>query len=76
MLSTISNQSAAAIALLIFAAGTAVSMAILSTVFGLAIASGPIARNFERVAPVLGVLSLAFGAWYALGALRMMVYPF
>ena len=76
LLSTISNQSAAAIALLIFAAGTAVSMAILSTVFGLAIASGPIARNFERVAPVLGVLSLAFGAWYALGALGMMVYPF
>lgn len=76
MLSTISNQSAAAIALLIFAAGTAVSMAILSTVFGLAIASGPIARNFERVAPVLGVLSLAFGVWYALGALGLVVYPF
>lgn len=76
LLSTISSQSAAAMALLIFATGTAVSMAILSTVFGLAIASGPIARNFERVAPILGVLSLAFGVWYALGALDVMTYPF
>lgn len=76
LLSTISSQSAAAMALLIFASGTAVSMAILSTVFGLALASGPIARNFNRVAPVLGVLSMAFGIWYALGALDVMTYPF
>lgn len=76
MLSTISSQSAAAMALLIFAAGTAVSMALLSTVFGLAIAGGPVARNFDRVAPVLGVLSMAFGIWYALGALEILTYPF
>jgi len=25
---------------------------------------------------VLGVLGVAFGAWYALGALGMVVYPF
>jgi hypothetical protein len=25
---------------------------------------------------VLGVLSMAFGAWYALGALGIVVYPF
>ena len=76
LLSTISDQAEAAVALLIFAAGTAVSMALLSTVFGLAIAGGPLARNFNRVAPVLGVLSMAFGVWYALGALGMVVYPF
>jgi cytochrome c biogenesis protein CcdA len=76
LLSTISNRAEAVGALLLFAAGTAVSMAVLSTVFGLAIAGGPIARNFERVAPILGVLSLAFGAWYALGALDLVVYPF
>jgi hypothetical protein len=63
-------------ALLIFVAGTAVSMALLSTVFGLAIAGGPVARNFDRVAPVLGVLSMAFGIWYALGALEIVTYPF
>lgn len=76
LLSTISDKAQATAALLLFAAGTAVSMAILSTVFGLVIAGGPIGRNFERVAPVLGVLSMAFGAWYALGALGVVVYPF
>ncbi|MEJ7872163.1 MAG: hypothetical protein WKF67_07870, partial [Rubrobacteraceae bacterium] len=35
LLSTISNQTEAAVALLIFAAGTTASMALLSTVFGL-----------------------------------------
>ena len=76
LLSTISDKVHAAGALLLFAAGTAVSMALLSTAFGLVIAGGPVARNFERVAPVLGVLSMAFGAWYALGALGLVVYPF
>jgi cytochrome c biogenesis protein CcdA len=76
LLSTISDQAQAAGALLIFAAGTAISMAILSTAFGLVIAGGPIERNFERVAPVLGVLSMAFGIWYALGALGTVAYPF
>ena len=76
LISTISDKAQATGALLLFAAGTAVSMALLSTAFGLAIAGGPIARNFERVAPVLGVLSMAFGAWYALGALGVVVYPF
>ena len=76
LISTISDKGQATGALFLFAAGTAVSMALLSTAFGLVIAGGPIARNFERVAPVLGVLSMAFGAWYALGALGVVVYPF
>ena len=76
LLSTISDRTDAAAALLLFAAGTAISMALLSTAFGLAIAGGPIGRHFERVAPVLGVLGMAFGAWYALGALGLLEYPF
>ncbi|CAN5865968.1 hypothetical protein BH18ACT11_BH18ACT11_15870 [soil metagenome] len=76
LISTISDKAQATGALLLFAAGTAVSMALLSTAFGLVIAGGPVARNFERVAPVLGVLSMAFGVWYALGALGVVVYPF
>ena len=76
LLSTISDKAEATGALLLFAAGTAVSMALLSTAFGLAIAGGPVGRNFERVAPALGVLGVAFGAWYALGALGMVAYPF
>lgn len=76
LLSTISDRAEATGALLLFAAGTAISMAVLSTAFGLIIAGGPIRRNFEYVAPVLGVLSMAFGVWYALGALGLVVYPF
>jgi ABC-type nickel/cobalt efflux system permease component RcnA len=76
LLSTITDKVEAAAALLLFAAGTALSMAFLSTAFGFAIAGGPVGKNFERVAPMLGVLSLAFGAWYALGALGLVLYPF
>jgi len=76
LISTISDKVQATGALLLFAVGTAVSMALLSTAFGLVIAGGPMARNFERVAPVLGVLSMAFGVWYALGALGVVIYPF
>lgn len=76
LLSTIPEPSHAIVALLIFAAGTAVSMAFLSTGFGMIIAGGPIGKNFERVAPVLGVLAAAFGVWYALGAVGLVTYPF
>ena len=76
LLSTISDKAEATVALLLFAAGTALSMALLSTAFGLAIAGGPIGRNFERVAPILGVLGVAFGTWYAAGALGLVAYPF
>ena len=76
LLSTIQRPSEAVAALLIFAAGTAVSMALLSTLFGLVIAAGPVARHFQRVAPVLGGLAVAFGLWYALGALGVVAYPF
>jgi ABC-type nickel/cobalt efflux system permease component RcnA len=76
LLSTVSGKAEATLALLIFAAGTALSMALLSTAFGLAIAGGPIGRNFGRVVPVLGVLGVAFGAWYAAGAVGIMAYPF
>ena len=75
LLSTIPNAAQATGALLIFAAGTAVSMAFLSTAFGVAIARGPVGRNFERMVPALGALGVAFGAWYMLGALGVVAYP-
>ena len=51
-------------------------MAILSTGFGLTLSSAPVQRSFARVAPVLGVVSLAFGVWYALGAQGVLPYYF
>lgn len=51
-------------------------MALLSAIFGLGLSRKPVARNFERVAPVLGALALVFGLWYASGALGLVTYPF
>ncbi len=76
LLSTIPDPGQATGALVIFAAGTAVSMTLLSAALGLAISRGPVARNFGRVAPALGALGMAFGAWYALGAVGTVTYPF
>jgi high-affinity nickel permease len=76
LLSTIPSPAQATGALMIFAAGTTISMALLSTAFGLAMAGGMVGRNFECMAPVLGVLGMGFGAWYALGALGAVSYPF
>lgn len=76
LLSTIQSTATAIVALFIYAGGTAVSMALLSTVFGIGLTRKPVARNFERLAPILGVLALVFGLWYASGALGLITYPF
>ena len=70
LLSTISDKREAMAALLLFAAGTALSMALLSTAFGLALSGRPLRRHLEGLAPVLGSLSAVFGIWYMLGALN------
>jgi cytochrome c biogenesis protein CcdA len=57
------------LALLVFAAATAVSMALVSTGFGYALARGITRRRLTDLVPVLGAASLAFGVWYSLGAL-------
>jgi high-affinity nickel permease len=76
LLASIHDHALALAALALFAACTAVSMALLSTGFGRIIASAPLRASFERLAPGLAMLSLAFGAWYALGALRLAPYFF
>ena len=68
LLASISDHALAVAALALFAACTALSMALLSTGFGAALGHGVARQSFARLAPVLGVLSLAFGIWYALGA--------
>jgi len=64
------NRTLGVVALVLFAAGTAVSMAIVSSAFGYALARGPVARLVGPLMPVVGVASLAFGMWYATGAVR------
>jgi high-affinity nickel permease len=72
LIATIESQAYAVVALALLAGFTAVSMTILTTGFGSALARAPIAR----VAPALGVGGLAFGVWYALGALELAPYVF
>ena len=42
--------------------------------FGYAITRGPVLRRMLALAPAMGVLALAFGVWYALGALGAVPY--
>jgi hypothetical protein len=74
LLATIQSHALALAALALFAACTAVSMTVLSAGFGVALAAGAVRRSFEHVAPLLGVVSLAFGVWYALGAQGVLPY--
>ena len=76
LLASIHNHVLAVAALAIFAFCTALSMALLSTGFGRALSSAPLRASFNRLAPAMAILSLAFGAWYALGALNVAPYFF
>ena len=76
LLASIRGHLLALAALAIFAVCTALSMALLSTGFGRALASAPVRASFDRLAPALALLSLAFGTWYALGALDLAPYFF
>ena len=76
LLASIQGHLLALAALAIFAVCTALSMALLSTGFGRALASAPVRASFDRLAPALALVSLVFGAWYALGALDLAPYFF
>src|SRR6185503_19824355 len=58
LVATIDSRTIAVAALGIFAFFTAVSMTSLTTGFGLTLARAPVRRAFERLVPVLGILSL------------------
>jgi len=74
LLASIPDSTLAIAALGVFALCTAISMAILSTGFGVALSTGTARRHFNRLAPVLGTVSLLFGLWYALGAQGVVPY--
>ena len=68
LLATIRGHLAGVGALGLFSLCTAISMALLSVGFGLTLSRPLVQRSFNRLAPALGLLSLAFGVWYVLGA--------
>jgi hypothetical protein len=76
LLATIDDRALALLSLGLFAVFTAVSMALVSGGFGAALGRAHVQRTFHVVAPGLGVASLGFGVWYALGALALAPYWF
>jgi hypothetical protein len=61
-------------ALVLFALATALSMWVLSCSLGFVLTRKRALRRTLALAPALGALSLAFGAWYTLGALELVRY--
>jgi ABC-type nickel/cobalt efflux system permease component RcnA len=76
LLAAIPDHLEGAVALAVLAVFTGLSMAVCSTSFGYALSRGRVRRRVVAVTPALGVFSLAFGAWYALGALDAVPYYF
>jgi high-affinity nickel permease len=76
LLAGIRSHGLAVAALALFAFCTAISMALLSTGFGITLQAARVRESFGRIAPALGVASLAFGVWYALGAQGLVPYVF
>jgi hypothetical protein len=74
LLAAIPSTALAVASLVVLAFFTAVSMTVVTTGFGAAIAAGQ--HRAAAVVPALGVTSLAFGVWYAAAAWSLMPYPF
>ena len=70
LVASVADRVNAVAGLLLFAAATALSMAVVSAAVGYGLVRGPIAVRLERVVPMFGAASLVFGVWYAMGALR------
>ena len=69
---SVQSRAYALAALALLAAFTAVSMTMITTGFGAALARAPLAR----IVPAFGFGGVAFGARYALGALELAPYVF
>lgn len=74
LLAAIPSTTLAVASLVVLALFTAVSMTMVTTGFGATLAARQGAVT--AAAPVLGLLSLSFGFWYAAAAWSLMPYPF
>jgi hypothetical protein len=69
LVAAVADRVNAVAGLFLFAAATALSMAVVSSLVGYSLVRGPVALRLERFVPAFGALSLLFGLWYALSAL-------
>ncbi|MDP8942562.1 MAG: hypothetical protein M3N16_00325 [Actinomycetota bacterium] len=74
LLAAIESNGVGILALVLFALCTAISMTAASTLFGHALGRRAVRRRFAVLAPGLALVSFAFGAWYALGAIETVPY--
>ena len=68
LLAAIPSPELAVTSLLLLAAFTGVSMTVLSTGFGAVLSSPAVSGAVAGAIPAIGLLSLAFGCWYAAAA--------
>lgn len=71
LVGAVSGRAQGVLALVLFAAATAVSMALVSSAVGYALVRGRSTRRLERWIPALGVGGVVFGVWYALDSLGL-----
>lgn len=76
LLAAVPDDATGLIALVLFATFTAVSMYTVSSLFGRVLAGQRIHSRLRVATPAMGAVNLAFGAWYALGALGVVPYLF
>lgn len=69
LVGSIPGRTEAVLSLVLFAAATAFSMALVSSALGYVLARGAVVHRLTQMLPVFGTGSLMFGVWYALGAL-------
>ena len=70
LLAATGSRIEGAAALLVFAAATASSMAVLSLGFAHALGQRGIQRRLADLVPVFATVGLIFGIWYSVGALQ------
>jgi high-affinity nickel permease len=76
LLAAIPSETLAVVSLLVLALFTAVSMTLVTTGLGATLAMPLVARSVATAAPGIGLVSLAFGAWYAAAVWSLAPYPF
>ncbi len=76
LLAAIPSETVAIVSLLLLAVFTAVSMSLVTAGFGLTLSTRRVASGAHAVIPAIGVVSLAFGIWYAAAAWSLASYPF
>lgn len=68
VVAAVPNRALGALALLVIAIGSAISMTMLSSVFGRLLTAGVPHRRFAATVPALATTALLFGAWYTFSA--------